>query len=488
MQIRWFIICINVMPVRQQNFMIENKEFPLHKQSIELALKLNGRTRFARCFFNLYAEQVKILKVKLKSQIGRKIILSVFVFMILGFFICFICINSLSRKYTSALADAASEFAASVINADDAKNYIITRKKDDNYNEVLNSLCTYAGDSESIARISLVSFSNSAGYYIFDTDGENLGTKIDYDEYNLSVKTELINGKNKWYHSYKGSLYSYVPLRTVDDRLTGYIITEIDNSFKIRCLIFTVAGFAVLFIAGLVLDLMVMAFIEKKVFSPVEKFTEAVSEFTGSVSAQNNDTSTSVLFQSHDDNEIGCLGKAIQKMVLDINDSTKNLSEAVHEATHDGMTQVFNKRYYNNMVNEFANSSSICIIYFDVNNLKLMNDTQGHESGDYVIKQAADYIRRFTGDSSYCFRMGGDEFLFVSKNCTFNEIDRIISQLDNDAPYILSRESDKIKCALSYGYSYAKGSFSYEKLLAEAEENMYAKKTELKKLLNMPER
>ena len=170
---------------------------------------------------------MKTLKSKLKNRIRKKFILSIFIFIVLGFFLCFICINSLSRKYTAALADSAAEFTASVINADDAKNYIITRKKDDNYNDVLDSLCTYAGNSESISRISLVSFSNSAGYYIFDTGGENLGTKVDYDEYNLSVKAELINGKNKWYHSDKGNLYSYVPLRTVDDRLAGYIITTL---------------------------------------------------------------------------------------------------------------------------------------------------------------------------------------------------------------------------------------------------------------------
>lgn len=455
-----------------------------------MILEITGADKVRPLFFqllaNLYTKQVKTLKFKLKSQIKRKFTLSLFIFLMSGFLLCFICINSLSSKYTSALADSAAQFAAAVINADDAKNYVITRKKDDNYNDVLNELCQYADNSESISRISLISFSNSAGYYIFDTQKENLGTKVDYDEYNLSVKAELINGKNKWYHSYKGRLRLYVPLRTVDDRLAGYIITEIDNSFKIQCMIFIAVGFVLLFIAGLILNYAVMGFIEKKVFSPIKRFAEAVIKFTGSASGQ--DTDTSVLFQTHEDNEIGYLGKAIQKMVLDINDSTKNLSEAVHEAAHDAMTQVFNKRYYNNMVNEFANSSSICIIYFDVNNLKLMNDTQGHESGDYVIKQAADYIRKFTGDSSYCFRMGGDEFLFVSKNCTFTEIDRIISQLDNDAPYILSRESDKIKCALSYGYAYGKGSFSYEKLLAEAEENMYAKKTELKKLLNMPER
>ena len=84
--------------------------------------------------------------------------------------------------------------------------------------------------------------------------------------------------------------------------------------------------------------------------------------------------------------------------------------------------------------------------------------------------------------------MGGDEFLMVMTECTFREIDTLIEHIESDAPFILNDNSDTVKCALSFGYAYAKGEYSYEELLSEAEENMYSKKAELKNLLNMPER
>ena len=117
-----------------------------------------------------------------------------------------------------------------------------------------------------------------------------------------------------------------------------------------------------------------------------------------------------------------------------------------------------------------------------------MNDTLGHESGDYVIKQAADYIRSFLGSGDYCFRMGGDEFLIVMTKCTFRSIDKIVDKLTKDEPYILNRPEDSIKCSLSYGFAYSNSENNYDELLTQAEENMYAKKAEIKKKLNMPER
>jgi diguanylate cyclase (GGDEF)-like protein len=117
-----------------------------------------------------------------------------------------------------------------------------------------------------------------------------------------------------------------------------------------------------------------------------------------------------------------------------------------------------------------------------------MNDTLGHESGDFVIKRAANYIREFLEDGDYCFRMGGDEFLIVMTKGSIRRLDKVMDKLDKDSPYILSRKSDSVKCSLSYGCSYAKGVFSYDSLLAEAEENMYMKKAELKRLLKMPDR
>lgn len=408
----------------------------------------------------------------------------------ISFALCYFCVYSVSQRHYSKVSGAAADFTEITIDADDAKNYLTSRKIDNSYQKTLKNLGKYVESNEDIRRISLISYSNSVGYYIYDTDetaSHSVGTKVAYDDYTASVKSELINGRNQWQLKTGQTLYTYRPIRTIDDKLAGYIIIETDISS--RRVYYFVLGFGLLvmlLVSGL-FGVLLTRFINKEVFVPIRNFSKTALDFTGSVS-NSGDMNALELFKINKDNEIGHLGNAIKKMISDINNSTENLSNAIYEATHDSMTQVFNKRHYNNMYSNFKKSASLCVIYFDVNNLKLMNDTLGHDRGDYVIKQAAEYIRKFTGESSFCFRMGGDEFLLILNDCTFKDIDRIIERLDQNSPIILSADEDSIKCALSYGYAYAKGSFSYEQLLAEAEENMYKKKTELKETLHMPDR
>ena len=59
------------------------------------------------------------------------------------------------------------------------------------------------------------------------------------------------------------------------------------------------------------------------------------------------------------------------------------------------MTQLYNKRHYKEQLKELQNDSTIGVIYFDIDNLKRMNDTFGHEKGDAVILKAAEFIRRY---------------------------------------------------------------------------------------------
>lgn len=425
----------------------------------------------------------------IKRQITQRILIATILFILTGFIISCLGILSVYKQYIIEVSDMTLDFVELTINADDAKNYITTRNIDENYNTSLELLKKYAEKNrKNIKRISVISYSNSMGYYIYDTGGNKIGTKLKYGEYEYSIKAELINGRNEWKYNKGKTVYSYRPMRTIDDRLAGYIITEIDNTIYLKHITISIIIFMFLLGTGIIFVKFLTRMISKEIFIPIQNLSKTALDFTGSIS-NNININTDEIFLINKDNEIGYLGKAIQKMVSDINSSTENLSRAIYDSTHDAMTQVFNKRHYNNMIPIFKESSSICVIYFDVNNLKLMNDTLGHEHGDYVIKRASEYIQQFTNESSFCFRMGGDEFLLIINNYeTFNEISRIIEKLDNDSPYILSPEEDSIKCALSYGYDYAKGSFSYEKLLANAEDNMYIKKSELKKLLNMPDR
>ena len=51
---------------------------------------------------------------------------------------------------------------------------------------------------------------------------------------------------------------------------------------------------------------------------------------------------------------------------------------------------------------------------YDVNNLKYVNDTYGHQSGDEMIRRVADTLLAHLGSLGKCYRIGGDEFVFLS--------------------------------------------------------------------------
>lgn len=94
-------------------------------------------------------------------------------------------------------------------------------------------------------------------------------------------------------------------------------------------------------------------------------------------------------------------------------------SDMIHAmALTDYLTGLYNrtafaehkKLFYNAMIEQ---QLPIGVIQFDVNNLKYMNDTFGHEKGDELIKLTAEGLKNSFQRFGRCYRMGGDEFLVV---------------------------------------------------------------------------
>lgn len=424
------------------------------------------------------------LKKTVKSRMTFSLFLIMMVVFILAAYIFYGTLSANIRNDRYSVLDSAAIFASIEINGDSARRYITSRKTDDEYDVVLEKLKRYVHDNR-IERISMISYGNTVGYYIYDTDDKKIGTKVSYDDYTSAMKEKLVECHEKWHFAKGKKQYAYFPVRTADNKAVGYIIIEDNITIKNLPLILLsdAAVSALLIFAACFIS---VHFLKKMIFDPIELFANAASEFTGS-ETENGDELRSK-FETGRNDEIGRLGQSIISMLDVIRNSNENLSSAVYDATHDGMTKTFNKRHYENKLNSFRSCSSICVIYFDVNNLKLINDTLGHERGDYVIKRAADYIREIAFDDSFCFRMGGDEFLLVVPDHSYKEIYSLIDRIESDCPVILSADTDSVKCTVAYGYAYDKAPYSYEKLLAEAEENMYRKKYEIKKQLNMPER
>ncbi|MBQ7700404.1 MAG: diguanylate cyclase [Clostridia bacterium] len=111
-----------------------------------------------------------------------------------------------------------------------------------------------------------------------------------------------------------------------------------------------------------------------------------------------------------------------------------NLSVARSKANIDALTGVKNKHAYidaeaalNEMI-EDGEPAEFAVIVFDVNGLKIVNDTQGHRAGDALIRSACNIIcQQFK--HSPVFRVGGDEFAVIAQESDYRNIDELIANI-----------------------------------------------------------
>jgi diguanylate cyclase (GGDEF)-like protein len=106
----------------------------------------------------------------------------------------------------------------------------------------------------------------------------------------------------------------------------------------------------------------------------------------------------------------------------------------------DDMTGCYNKLAMNEFLDLYINKhikyeDPFCFILFDLDNFKLVNDSQGHLKGDEVIKKIGNELRNNFRKSDVIGRFGGDEFYMLIPNCSqeaSNEIVKKVSKIVND--------------------------------------------------------
>lgn len=150
------------------------------------------------------------------------------------------------------------------------------------------------------------------------------------------------------------------------------------------------------------------------------------------------------------------------------------------EAEYDSLTKLENRAKYNSRVSsEYRNLNSIYIIFLDVNNLKKMNDTFGHEAGDSVLKRTAEEMKRLICKTIHGYRLGGDEFVLIFCNYKKKDADLILNEW-KESLQPLNGPEYSVQCSLAVGGAYASRPFDVDSVLKEADENMYLAKMEMK--------
>ncbi len=118
----------------------------------------------------------------------------------------------------------------------------------------------------------------------------------------------------------------------------------------------------------------------------------------------------------------------------DVSESHRLSVELTHQATHDALTGLFNRRAFERRLSESlararAEQSHHVLCFIDLDQFKLINDTSGHAAGDRVLCQVVDIFEEILRDGDMLARLGGDEFGIVLENCELDTATHIVERL-----------------------------------------------------------
>jgi len=109
----------------------------------------------------------------------------------------------------------------------------------------------------------------------------------------------------------------------------------------------------------------------------------------------------------------------------------KESEEAVWQhANFDLLTNLPNRRNFYNQAEKELNKSrrsglKVALLFLDLDKFKEVNDTQGHDQGDYLLQLTANRLKESMRSSDAVFRLGGDEFVIVIGGLTATELDNL---------------------------------------------------------------
>lgn len=165
----------------------------------------------------------------------------------------------------------------------------------------------------------------------------------------------------------------------------------------------------------------------------------------------------------------------------------KALEEKLYYLTYyDSLTGVKNRTFYDKQIEELntINNIPIGVIVCDLDNLKIINDSIGHDKGDEVIKTTGSLLKSIENEHISISRIGGDEFVVLVNNT--DEIE--VMELCNEIESLINnhnKEFNEWPIEMSIGHAFTKNSFeNMSTIFKIADKNMYENKLHKKGVKN----
>jgi len=170
-------------------------------------------------------------------------------------------------------------------------------------------------------------------------------------------------------------------------------------------------------------------------------------------------------------------------MVEERVENSRKLGMVLTAAYKDPLTSVKNINAYSEAKDIIENDvrdgkiSEFAVVVFDLNDLKVVNDTRGHEAGDRYIRDGCTLICQVFSHSPV-FRIGGDEFVAFLTNDDYRCREDLLQIFNNHVDHNL--ENDKVVVSAGISLYDPQGDSGYDEVFSRADKRMYERKKELK--------
>lgn len=183
-----------------------------------------------------------------------------------------------------------------------------------------------------------------------------------------------------------------------------------------------------------------------------------------------------------------CLNPVLlQRLALKVSICLSNVT--AHEklqglACLDPLTGLYNRRVMEQALQREFNRAvryelPLSVVFIDLNDFKVVNDTYGHAAGDLLLQHLATHLKELSRTSDFVARFAGDEFVLILPETDFSQATVLVQRMADVLHSIpLAADTGELLLSLSYGIAALPDPeiTSYERLLKKADQGLYHNK------------
>ncbi|MCK5451387.1 MAG: PAS domain S-box protein [Candidatus Omnitrophica bacterium] len=178
---------------------------------------------------------------------------------------------------------------------------------------------------------------------------------------------------------------------------------------------------------------------------------------------------------------VSIIARRFSEMIVSKNEQ----KELLYLARYDSLTGIYNRvKFEDALEKEIGRSRrtneifSLC--FFDLNDFKVVNDSFGHEAGDYVLKEVAKRVKGSLRANEMFARVGGDEFVFIITQVEQREhveivLERIFEKIEKE-PFVFNGHDLDVSISVGVSFFNQEDALDEKSLIAQADRAMYKAK------------